>query len=81
MTQRSSWSDRVGPAGRLDAGRGDHEIDEERRREIFRSLVELQDREPSVSKTRSQIARQYTLTERQLRRIEEEGIEKGWPPL
>ena len=74
MSQPSSW-----PRGsRTNAAAG---IAEARRREIFLALVEMQDHEPSVRKTRDAIAQRFEVTEPQLLAIEEEGIANNWPPL
>src|SRR5947209_38058 len=53
-----------------------------KRREIFHSLVETQDVGlMTVPQSRQQIMKRYDITEDQLRRIEEEGIDQDWPPL
>jgi hypothetical protein len=54
---------------------------EEERKAVFRALVEAQDRQLSVLQSRALVAEQFGLTERELRRIEREGEDKGWPPL
>ncbi|HXG08444.1 MAG TPA: hypothetical protein VNK04_01515 [Gemmataceae bacterium] len=52
------------------------------RREIFRALVATQDMGlMSVPQSRQHVTRQFDITEAQLREIEEEGLEKEWPPL
>lgn len=52
------------------------------RREIFLTLVTTQDEGGlSVAQSREQVARHYKITDSQLRQIEEEGLEKEWPPL
>jgi hypothetical protein len=51
------------------------------RREIFRALVEVQDSGESVAKSRDTISKRYELTRKQLRAIEDEGVEREWPPL
>jgi len=60
------------PAGRLP---------EERRKEIFRVLVEAQDQAMSVAQSRRQVAEQFGVTEVQVREIEREGLDQVWPPL
>ena len=57
------------------------DVPEERRMEAFRALVEAQDRRLSVADSRAEIARQYDLSEADVKAIEREGVEKGWPPL
>ncbi len=54
----------------------------EEKKEIFLALVTAQDKaDLSVSESRQQITQQYEITDTQLRQIEEEGMEKEWPPL
>jgi hypothetical protein len=57
------------------------EVPEDRRKEAFRALVEAQDRHLSVPDSRAEVARQYDLSEADVKAIEREGLEKGWPPL
>jgi HEAT repeat protein len=56
-------------------------LPEEERKAVFRALVEAQDRQLSVLQSRALVAEQFGLTERELRQIEREGTDKGWPPL
>jgi hypothetical protein len=52
------------------------------RKDIFRSLVSTQDTGLiSVPESVQQVSKQFEITETQLRQIQEEGIEKEWPPL
>lgn len=54
----------------------------QQRREIFHALVTAQDSGlVTVAQSRQHITRQYEITEEQLREIEEEGLDKEWPPL
>ena len=53
----------------------------QQRREIFHNLVMTQDVEPNVPRSRQIVTEKYDITEAQLRQIEEEGLEKEWPPL
>ena len=53
----------------------------EERREIFQALVETQDVIADVPRSRQMIAKKFGITEAALRQIEEEGIERQWPPL
>lgn len=49
---------------------------------IFRSLVDLQDRQQmSIEDSLRHISEEYGITEVQLRKIQDEGIEAEWPPL
>ncbi len=57
------------------------DIPEERRREVFAAVVEEQDREASVLQSRAQVSRRFGITITQVREIESEGIDNGWPPL
>jgi hypothetical protein len=54
----------------------------QQRREIFRSLVHTQDTGlMTVPQSREHVTKEYDITDAQLRQIEEEGLEKEWPPL
>lgn len=54
----------------------------EERKEIFHTLVTTQDGGGlSVAQSREKTVKQYSITEAQLRQIEEEGLENEWPPL
>jgi hypothetical protein len=54
----------------------------QQRRDIFRTLVSTQDMAMMpVSQSRQQIMKQFEITDSQLRQIEDEGLEKEWPPL
>jgi len=56
-------------------------IPEDRRKEIFLSLVDAQDHEVGVAESRRMVAARFGLTEAQVRRIEREGLDHNWPPL
>jgi transposase-like protein len=51
------------------------------RKEIFLALVEAQDGHMSVVQSRKEIAERFGISDRQLRRIEQEGVDSDWPPL
>ena len=53
----------------------------EQRMQVFAALVAAQDSQLSVAFSRKMTATRYGLTEQQVRRIEEEGLESEWPPL
>jgi hypothetical protein len=53
----------------------------EERMRIFAALVEAQDGGMPVAKSRVAVANQFSLSERQVRRIEQEGLDGEWPPL
>jgi hypothetical protein len=57
------------------------ELPEDRRKEIFRALVEAQDQGTSVADSRTSVASRFNITEAQLREIEREGLNETWPPL
>jgi NADH:ubiquinone oxidoreductase subunit E len=54
---------------------------ESRRKEIFQALVDAQDQEMSVAQSRKFVAERFGVTESQVRRIEQEGLDHEWPPL
>ena len=51
------------------------------RREIFHDLVTTQDEVRNVPQSRKIIIQKYGISDAQLRKIEEEGINREWPPL
>jgi transposase-like protein len=53
----------------------------EERQEIFQALVETQDVIADVPRSRQMIAKKFGITEATIRQIEEEGIDRQWPPL
>jgi len=57
------------------------ELSEARRKEIFLALVEAQDQGASVAQSRKDIAQRFGVSEGQVRQIEREGVDGGWPPL
>jgi hypothetical protein len=59
----------------------DQPLPEERRREIFRALVEAQDRGTPPAESRADVAKQFGITPKQLQDIEREGLNNTWPPL
>ena len=50
-------------------------------KEIFLALVETQDQDVGVARSRRLIAERFGLTEGQVRQIEQEGLDHEWPPL
>jgi hypothetical protein len=56
-------------------------LSEERRREIFSALVEAQDQEITVARSREEVAKRFSLSQSQLRSIEREGLDNKWPPV
>ena len=56
-------------------------IAQERRKEVFRAVVEAQDGGAAVAASRAEVARRFGITEAQVRAIEQEGMANQWPPL
>ncbi len=54
---------------------------EDRRREIFLALVELQDRDVPVPRSRKEIGERFGLSDGEVWQIEREGLDNNWPPL
>jgi len=54
---------------------------EARRMEIFQALVEAQDQEVGVAKSRQLVADRFGVSETQVKEIEQEGLDREWPPL
>jgi hypothetical protein len=51
------------------------------RRIIFAALVAAQDEGLAVAASRDQVADRYGVSPEQVRAIEREGLDGGWPPL
>jgi hypothetical protein len=62
------------PAGRTP-------LSKEQRMEVFLALVEAQDRRVTVLQSREDVAARFGITKARLARIEQEGLDAGWPPL
>ena len=56
-------------------------LPEETRKELFRTLVDVQDQGTAVEDSRQQIAAQFRIAVDEVRGIEQEGIANQWPPL
>jgi hypothetical protein len=56
-------------------------LPEARRMEIFLALVETQDQDVGVVRSRQMVASRFGVSEDQIRRIEQEGLDHEWPPL
>ena len=56
-------------------------IIEDRRKEVFRALVDAQDQGMTVAASRKKMAEDFRITEEEVQQIEHEGLEKEWPPL
>jgi hypothetical protein len=59
----------------------DKHLSEEQRKEVFLTLVDAQDHDMDVAKSRQHIAARFGISEEQVRSIEREGLDNGWPPL
>jgi hypothetical protein len=53
----------------------------QQRQEIFHTLVTTQDMVPNVRKSYELVTGKYEISDTQLREIEDEGLDKQWPPL
>jgi hypothetical protein len=53
----------------------------EQRRAIFRAVLDAQDAGVSVAQSRGDAARQFSVSVDEVKAIEEEGLERQWPPL
>jgi hypothetical protein len=59
----------------------DKPLSEDQRKEVFLALVDAQDHDMSVQHSRQHVAARFGLSEQQVRHIEREGLDNGWPPL
>jgi hypothetical protein len=59
----------------------DNSLPIDSRQNIFRALVEAQDGGQSVATSRLEIAKQFSVTEDDIKNIEREGLANQWPPL
>ena len=59
----------------------DKPLSEDQRKEVFLALVDAQDHDMGVQKSRQHVAVRFGLSEQQVRHIEREGLDNGWPPL
>ncbi|HYH69238.1 MAG TPA: hypothetical protein VD866_31380 [Urbifossiella sp.] len=57
------------------------DLSEPVRRTIFAALVAGQDAGASVPESRFGVAKQYGIDVDEVRRIERQGLDRGWPPL
>jgi hypothetical protein len=57
------------------------QIPEDRRREVFKALVEAQDGGLSVAASRAKVVAEQGITAEDVLAIEKEGLENEWPPL
>jgi hypothetical protein len=59
----------------------DGELPEGLRRELFRAIVEEQDKGGPPGRARAVAARRFGVSDREARSVESEGLTWGWPPL
>ena len=51
------------------------------RKQVFAALVAAQDAGQAVAESVQHVAHQFEITEALVRQIEQEGIDRQWPPL
>jgi hypothetical protein len=56
-------------------------LPEPRRKDIFLALVEAQDHGMSPAVSRKEVAKRFGVSEGQVRKIEQDGLDNEWPPL
>lgn len=56
-------------------------LTEDRKKEIFLALVQSQDEGANVAGSRKEVAKRFGVSEDNVREIEREGLDQGWPPL
>jgi hypothetical protein len=59
----------------------DRPLVQSERMQVFRALVEAQDRGLTVERSRRMVAKRFGLSEQRVREIEREGLDCRWPPL
>ena len=57
------------------------QLTESRRKEIFLALVDAQDHEIDVARSRRLMVERFGVSDSQVRQIEREGMDNQWPPL
>ena len=62
-------------------GRAMEKLPEGQRKELFHVLVIAQDLEMTVAESRQMVCERFGIPETRVRRIEQEGLDRGWPPL
>jgi hypothetical protein len=60
--------------------RGNEQLAEDRRKEVFLALVEAQDHEMDVAQSRTLVAQRFGVRERRVRQIEQEGFNSSGLP-
>jgi DNA invertase Pin-like site-specific DNA recombinase len=59
----------------------DRPLSEGERKEVFLALVQVQDAGTNVAQSRKEVAQRFGISDRQVKRIEQEGVDGEWPPL
>ena len=59
----------------------DTPLPEPQRKEAFAALIQAQDEEMPVARSRTMVAHRYGISETQVREIERQGLDNQWPPL
>ena len=62
-------------------GPNDRQLPESRRKAIFFALVDAQDHEIDVARSRRLMVERFGVIDSQVRQIEREGMDNQWPPL
>jgi hypothetical protein len=57
------------------------DLSEPRRREVFAALVAAQDEGLGIRPSREAVAARFGVAYEAVCEVEEEGLDKGWPPL
>ena len=60
---------------------GSEQLSEDRRKAIFLAVVDAQDHDMDVAQSRRVVVQRFGVSERQVRQIEREGLDRQWPPL
>ena len=61
--------------------KGSEQLSEDRRKAIFLAVVDAQDHDMDVAQSRRVVVQRFGVSERQVRQIEREGLDRQWPPL
>jgi hypothetical protein len=56
-------------------------LSEDQRKEVSLALVDAQDHDMGVQRSRQHVAVRFGLSDQQVRHIEREGLDNGWSPL
>ena len=59
----------------------DRPLSEDQRKEVYLALVDAQDHDMGMVHSRQHVAARFRVSEQQVRHIEREGLDNGWPPL